>query len=420
MSHPLTKMTPDWFLGVSASLASMESRIPLKVESIHAHGGYFGGGSPSLGDTVELEFETASGASCLVKSWVTHSGDGRFGAAFLSMLDLTPGPSRGAKRDRAVPCPADYPPLAWANHPFYDPTRLQFRVTGFFASGMALSFTRDDKTPIEGLPLEMTLVLPGLETLHASARVAFVELNDGPGASRCDVELVKPEPALLSAIGRYLFSTSDDLSVETLEGLGYPVPEFEYASRFGLAHTPAEIRDMLALRLLAYRSRPGANLAGVTEPEQMRDAFDDHSLILSVHVGNKPVGTGRIVFNDGDPRKTEIGRFVDLPKWLWDGGFVECSRVATSPGIRRRDVFSTISRHTLRIAYQTGVRYILADCEAHLLEPYKRRGAQELGLTFVHPLEGKTLHVIYSDVDAILAALERQEISWKTLWRAVE
>jgi hypothetical protein len=207
--------------------------------------------------------------------------------------------------------------------------------------------------------------------------------------------------------------------VEALESLGYPVPDFEFASRFSHARTPEEIREMLALRYMAYQSREGANKAALTGPERMRDSYDDHSLILSVRVGKKPVGTGRIVFNDGDRSKTEIGKYVELPEWLWEKGFVECSRVATVPDVRRRDVFTILSLHGLRIAYQAGVRYILADCEPHLLDPYKRRGAQELGKTFVHPLEGIQLHVIYSDVHAILAFLESEKMPFKSDWSPI-
>lgn len=428
MSHPLRQIASSWFVDVSAVLVRADgSRLGLRLEAMHAHGGTFlmdsdpAADGLGLGAQAHLEFRKAdTGTAVGIKSWVTsvqpQESLWRVGVAFLNLMSHTASGRRHSTEGTVLPCPTDYPPLAWSNHPFFENTRLQFHVTGFFRNGMTLSFRKEVKPPIEDLPLELTLILPGLESLTARAKVTFVDLNDGESLSRCDVEFVEPSVELLSAIGRYLFTATDDLSVESLEALGYPVPEFEYASRFRLAQTEGEIDEMMALRLLAYQTRTGANLAGVTEPNQMRDKFDDHSLILSVRVGSKVVGTGRIVFNDGDRSKSEIGKFVQLPDWLWEQGFVECSRVATAPGIRRRDVFSTISKHTLRIAYQAGVRYILADCEAHLLEPYKKRGARELGLQFVHPLEGKTLHVIHSNVAEILAALESRQLHWKTMW----
>ena len=146
----------------------------------------------------------------------------------------------------------------------------------------------------------------------------------------------------------------------------------------------------------------------------MRDSFDDHSLLLSMRVGGKAVGTGRVVFNDGDPSKSEIARYVVLPQWMWDGGFVECSRLATVPDIRGRDVFSSLSAHAFRIAHQSGARYMSPIARTRSLAPYKRRGANELGIRFVHPLEGVTLNVLYYDVPALLAAAPLDKSFWAT------
>lgn len=390
-------LLPGWFVGVEPTLVEASgARRPLGVETMNPHGGSFHlpeGSGVELGKPIEIEFRNPeTGTVCAIESWVTSRRDNWFRVTFVGVLRHVPGPKGRPVPEKRLTCDVDYPPLAWADHPFYDKTRLQFHVRDFFKNGMTLSFRQHAKAPVESLPLHLTIVLPGMETLQTSVRVVSTLL--APQESLCMVEFLEPTRELYASIGRYLF-TASTVSVDLLEELGYEVPDFEFASIFNYARTPEAMREMLELRLLAYRSREGANVEAIATPDAMRDRFDDHSLILSVRVGGKPLGTGRIVFNDGDRTKTEIGQFVELPEWIWEGGFVECSRVATVPDIRGRDVFADLSKHTGRIARQAGVKYLLADCEDHLLAPYKRRGAKELGVTFTHPLEGKKLHVIY-------------------------
>lgn len=415
MKHKLNEILPSWFEGLTV----LWDGTPVEVLSAHAHGGEFRPQRqlPKLGETLFLNFRNGkTGTICRLECWVTRTTETTFWATALTMTDQIPGERLAPIEGPRIAVPESYPPLAWADHPFYDKARFQFHVVDFFKGGMTLTFKKDTRVPIEAMPLTLTLVLPGFDSLTVKVRVRDVEVASPGERCVCTVLFESPDSALAPAVGRYLFTEGVDVSVDALERAGYPVPDFGFAGRFGYARTPEEVREVLALRLQAYRNREGANQDAISKPEQMRDAYDDHSLLLTLKVGPKLVGTGRLVFNDGDRKKTEIGRFVTLPDWLWKGGFAESSRFATVSDIRGRDVFTNLSLHSLRLAYQAGLRYTLADCEPHLLEAYKRRGSQEMGLTFVHPLEGKTLHVIYSDVMAILNWLERERMPFKSDW----
>ncbi len=415
MIHRLNQTLPSWFKGLSASWDG----APLEVVSAHAHGGEFRPQKslPKLADTIFLDFKNGeTGTVCRLECWVTKTTETTFTATALTMTDQIAGSRRTPLDGPKIACPTSYPPLAWADHPFYDKARLQFFVADFFRGGMTLKFKKDVRVPVESMPLNLTLVLPGYDSLQVAARVHDVEVGPEGGECLCTVLFESPEASLASAVGRYLFTEGTDVSIQQLERAGYPVPDFDFAGRFGYAKTEAEIQEVLDLRLQAYRSREGANRDAIPTSDKMRDGYDAHSILMTLKVGPKLVGTGRLVFNDGDRKKTEIGQFVELPAWLWEGGFAESSRYATVADIRGRDVFTTLSLHSLRLAYQSGLKYTLADCEPHLLEAYKRRGSQELGLTFVHPLEGKTLHVIYSDVMAILNWLEREKMPFKSDW----
>lgn len=424
MIAPAPQITPQWFKNVTAFLKEGELHQSICLKSFYAQGATYSVSIDSsrakleLGQRVEIGIEnTTSGATAILLASITQvkqkGQELEISVVFLSLNEHLPGKKSTIAPGPFLPCPTEYPPLAWADHPFFEKSRLQFYVKDFFKNGMTLLFMKETKTPIESLPLSFTLVLPGFNSLEVSAQVLNVNFAKSADAfSECQVEFIHPDPKVISLIGRYLFTTSLNLEVETLQSLGYDVPNFEEASFFSIAYTPKEIEEVMKLRFLAYSTREGANHAALLNPEQMKDLFDAHSLLMIVRVGKKIVGTGRLVFNNGEKDKSEIAQHVDLPKWFWKEGFIETSRVATVPGVRGRDVFSTLSRQAFRIAYQSGVRYLLADCESHLLEAYKRRGSKELGLTFVHPLEGKKLHVIYTDVNEIMTSLQKEHELW--------
>ncbi len=424
MIAPAKMVTPNWFNNVSAFLKKGESHQSISLKSFYAQGATYTLSidscreKPELGERVEIGIENSTtGATVILLASITqvktNGKEFEISVVFLSLNEHLPGKNSIILPGPFLPCPPDYPPLAWADHPFFEKSRLQFYVKDFFKNGMTLLFMKEIKTPIESLPLSLTLVLPGFNSLEVSTQVLNVSFAKGTNAfSECQVEFIYPDPKLFSLIGRYLFTTSLNLEVETLQSLGYEVPNFEEASYFSIAHTPDEIEEVMRLRFLAYSTREGANHSALIDSEQMRDRFDSHSLLLSLRAGKKMVGTGRLVFNNGEKEKSEIAQYVDLPDWLWKDGFIETSRVATVPGVRGRDVFSTLSRQAFRIAYQSGVRYLLADCESHLLEAYKRRGSKELGLMFTHPLEEKKLHVIYTDITEIMSSLLKEQELW--------
>ena len=185
-------------------------------------------------------------------------------------------------------------------------------------------------------------------------------------------------------------------------------------------YAESDLNEALSLRLRAYRDRHGANLEAFKNLDAMTDRFDSHSVIFTMRVAGEPVGTGRLILNNGRTELSEIGSMAKLPDWLWKAGFVEFSRFATDEAYRGRDVFSGLSLHASRVAHQLGYRYIVADCEAHLLPMYKKRGAKSLGVSFTHPLEGIPLQVIYYDLK-MLRLLTRflAPRSWAKTWGAL-
>ena len=57
---------------------------------------------------------------------------------------------------------------------------------------------------------------------------------------------------------------------------------------------------------------------------------------------------------------------------------------------------------TFKLSLLAQYRYILIDCEDHLLPVYKKLGGKELGVRFSHPLEGVILNLIQFDLEGLI------------------
>lgn len=429
---PTLKDLPEyWFTKVKPQLHIDNQPIAeLDVDLIQPHGGLFVVPKTAnlklrpLASYVTLEFRhPTTGTSYLVKSSVVahrelHDHSQKLGLLFVDLASRA-APTQSQTKNERVACADDMPPHAWADHPWFMRSRLKFSIKSFHRNGVTLSFHNPVRGIVESLQLRLTVAFPGVETCEVSVTLSDVELNARPGYHECTATYDAPSEKFLTAAARFLLLTVPDLTPQQLGALELPFPDLEFVAHFDFAHTKDDIKEALALRLDAYKNKPGSKLTEVTDPAVMRDTFDDHALLLTIKLANKIIGTTRLVLNDGDRTRTEIGQAVKLPDWLWNAGFVELSRSATLETLRGRDVFAALRQQALRVAYQCGFKYMLADCEAHLLDPYKRRGAQELGIEFVHPLEGKTLHVLYYDIPAIIRGEVGEPTVWPKFWKPV-
>ncbi|CDM60012.1 MULTISPECIES: GNAT family N-acetyltransferase [Rhizobium] len=142
------------------------------------------------------------------------------------------------------------------------------------------------------------------------------------------------------------------------------------------------------------------------------DELDDNSLSLLVWLGRNPVGTGRLVFNGGDRRLSEIEASSPLPDWVWAERFLEVSRVAIDADHRSAGVMIAIFQEVGRIALETNCRYLVLDAIEKLVPIYEKVGAVHLPNTKKHPFSDETVHVMVIDIRRSLTSIDRRLLYW--------
>jgi hypothetical protein len=315
-------------------------------------------------------------------------------------------------------CPPEVRPQVWADHPWYLNVRVQLSIESFVTGGARAAIHSEARGLIRDLVMPFQIAVPNCGLFTVQGRVIGVSLQNWPHDSgTIHLEWIEPSQEFLDATVRYILMMMPEVEPETLVTAGYQLPDFHFAAALSQVSSEKDMNEVLKLRLLAYSSREESTLNKNADIEVMRDKFDAHSLIFMVRVGARVFGTTRLVWNNSDKTKSEIEELCPLPDWIWQKGFVELSRSATMPGLRGRDVFPILRRHAFRSAFQAGFRYIVSDCEEHMLKPYMKRGAKEMGVTFIHPLEGKTLHVLYYDIEEILAGENVDPDAWSAMWK---
>jgi hypothetical protein len=377
---------------------------------------------PSLMEQVYLEFRHPAGdaqftvlSAVLTFSWTEQSTTLR--VSFLQITSNRALPPADVEHV-VFPCPETMRPQMWADHPWFFNVRVQLSVDAFLQGGARAAIHCEGRGLMRDLTLPFQVALPHCGLFVVEAKVQGVELKQTmASAGTLYLEWINPSKNFIDAVARYILMMTPEVEPSSLESSGYNVPDFQFAGVLSYVASPQDMSDVLRLRHFAYASREGSTLDKNGDPEVMRDGYDAHSLIFTVRVGRRIVGTSRLVWNNGDKCKSEIEAHCPLPEWIWQAGFVELSRSATMPGLRGRDVFPSLRRHALRAAYQAGYRYILSDCEGHMLEPYLTRGAKEMGVTFIHPLEGKTLHVLYYDIESLLSGANGDPLAWAAMWK---
>lgn len=209
---------------------------------------------------------------------------------------------------------------------------------------------------------------------------------------------------LKEALSLHFLERDHEASFPQLKLAGLPIPSFKGNVQFVPVSTPDEYCKVLSLRRKAYLGKEHSKVRPNATLEDFADEFDRYSSIMALKLGTEVIATGRSVFNFGNLHQSEVIRLgFSPPDFIKNEKFVEISRFATHSEFRGKDLFLLLLSFAFRSALLTGHRYILADCEDHLLPTYRKWGAKVFEEKITHNIENIRLNVVYFDLHRTIA-----------------
>ncbi|HEY6887943.1 MAG TPA: GNAT family N-acetyltransferase [Solirubrobacter sp.] len=353
------------------------------------------GDAPAVGERVRIRSVGRGSTDTTLPALVRHVGRVRN----LTRIGLALVPDAGRARGAQFDCPAGQPAFATAECPWFFGERLRFRIVRVGAEGVTLRATRPSPPLLGGMELELDLQLAFAAGVRARGRVTSVL------RPYICVAWDAPSPALHEALADYLLSADTTLTPARLREAGLAVGSVERVVTYDYASGADDHEEILALRLLAHRASGHLEAASTAD---LRSPFDAHARHLTCRFGGRIVGYVRVIFVDGEPAKSQYVSWGghEVPGWLWDAGFVEAGAGAMHPDFQRAGLFVALMQHAVRVAVQSGHRYVLGACDDALLAMYAAMGFVVLEERMVEPRPGWRFrsHLIVLDAERLLAA----------------
>jgi hypothetical protein len=303
-------------------------------------------------------------------------------------------------------------PMAYSEDPIAFKQTMMFNVAYFAPNGLGLICKSEHSTIFPGLVLELSLMLPARGEYHAVIEVLSVQqhgdeyLLNGKWLNLSD--------ELNNRVSEFILMSEKNFSILKLRDLGFSVRSLERAFVFGYAQTDEQMRRVLELRLRAAQA--DGRWLGETDCEKMRDPWDKFARQVYCEVDGRVVGAGRVVFNNGDHSRSEHeGNYkIEIPKWLWDEGFVEGSRLCTDPEFRGADVFTLMIQHISRIVLSSGHKFFVLNCVDNLVPVYRKTaGIKSLNKRFhTEYMQDRALNLLYADIRKLQLGLNLKASTW--------
>jgi GNAT superfamily N-acetyltransferase len=260
---------------------------------------------------------------------------------------------------------------------------------------MTLRAIRPHVALLSGMEVEVCLHLVFGAVERVRARVTCVR------RPHIGVAWVDPPPALHRVLSDYLLATDATLTPALLRASGLAVGSIDQAVTYDYASTGSDQEEILALRLRAHQAHGHLAAASIAD---LRSPFDAHSRHLTCRFGGRIVRYVRVIFVDGSPARSQYVSWGghEVPQWLWDAGFVEAGAGAMDPDFQRAGLFVPLMAHAVRVAVQSGHRYVLGACDDELLGMYREMGFAVLEERIVEPKPGWRFrsHLILLDTRA--------------------
>ncbi|MBT2401568.1 GNAT family N-acetyltransferase [Streptomyces sp. ISL-100] len=265
-----------------------------------------------------------------------------------------------------------------------------------------------------GMVVVIDLWLPWSGELRLHAQVTACQ--DAFGGGRFAFRIVNEGSVKRAAV--VLAGTVEGFGFAALKAVGVPPGQVTKYLTVRTVSDPTAFQQALRVRLAG--NRDFGRLAGVRDGSVVADHLDAHSVTFVCCLGDKPLGTGRLVVNGGDRALSEIETQTQgLPEKVWAGGFVEVSRLAIHPDYRGAGVIVALFREVARLAFNLDCRYLILDAIGKLVPIYERIGAKRLPIVKTHPYSKETVRVLAIDIGKQLSRIDRRLISWQYVFGPV-
>lgn len=296
-------------------------------------------------------------------------------------------------------CQPDYLPTGIAPGAVRYDDFVHFRVSEISRNGMQLLTSLRNKFLVPGATLDATCSFPTLEQVKISFRVVQARVVEDGDRQVLSLGVTwEAESARAGeVIGQYLLQFGPGATPEQLRAEGFKVRSTSRAFDFGNVTTEEEYREVLALRRLAYVQ--AKKVSPDATDEQMGDEFDACSRIVTARYRGRLVGSTRVAFARTEGDRLKHDEYVKLPSWLPSRTeMIESSKTCTHPDFRGSDLFYSLLKQMAIVMLQSGRRWLLMSCTDGLRPLYKKLGAKDVGVTYVHPTMGLKHHVMMGDI----------------------
>ncbi len=370
------------------------------------------------GDLIKVRVSTANSTTSWVETEVVYASNIRLGSKILfkyglkfkkSFHDFNSGDLRKFCRFQAH---ENYCPTAYCLDPISFNEKIYFQIKDISAGGFRLSTSLSNKSLIPGTELTLKITVPLASTYDQSVIIKHTFKNEKTNMYELGVKVDKPNSELMDALSEYVFSMSD-VSLSKLRDQGFKVHNPAQGLIFKYPDSEAEWDQLLDLRLRSYQAV--GKFSDKSSPGEMRDNYDQYARQIIALSSSRIIAAGRVVFIEHKKERSEHVKYgLDLPSWVFEEKVCEFSRACIDPEYRSSEIFAALLQHFGRVAYQSGCKYVLANCNDNLWPVYKSTGFKKVGITFDIP-GIKNCHLIYSDVSEMFSGKSGGFLGWNQI-----
>lgn len=302
----------------------------------------------------QLEAELANSSELKIHSEPQVRVGLRFKANVLDDLE----DFSAALADREIPLRSYIRPQVSSEDPFFYNETTLYQVVSITSRGMVLVVVNEGQTLLPGQPMGLEVYVPGKGVFFAPAHNSDLFCVTGERHLRIYVVFDKPPPGLLEALSEHLVAVGG-LSPVALREAGFKVGAVEATMTLDYGTSDE-----------AVNLRP--TLLGFTPSD---DKQAEHMRVVNARLGPLHAVQVTLLFVDGHKERSSLAKQDHkLDAGLVKGRHLEIIGMQISDQVALIDVLIPLLRQVVRIAYQSGMGYIVVEARAPMVPVLEKLG----------------------------------------------